>query len=125
MASEANQPGLPQTIEAYGNGGFLVSGQRYQGSVLITARQSRPWPLTGIDALTPESFDPLFEMADDFTILILGCGPNMGLIGLEVRNALRDRGVALEPMDSGAACRTYNVLQSEGRPVAAAILAVD
>ena len=125
MASEATGPGAPQTIEAYGNGGFLVSGERYQGSVLITARETRLWPLTEIEALSAESFDPIFEMADDFTILILGCGPAMALIGPEIRSALRDRGVVLEPMDSGAACRTYNVLQSEGRPVAAAILAVD
>ena len=125
MASEATAPGAPQSIEAYGNGGFLVSGERHQGSVLITARETRPWPLADIDSLTAESFAPLFEMADDFTILILGCGPAMALIGPEIRGALRDRGVVLEPMDSGAACRTYNVLQSEGRPVAAAILAVD
>ena len=125
MTAEASPPGTPQTIEAYGNGGFLVSGERYQGSVLISARETRLWALTDIDALSAESFVPLFEMADDFTILILGCGRAMAMIGPEIRQGLRDRGVVLEPMDSGAACRTYNVLQSEGRPVAAAILAVD
>ena len=49
----------------------------------------------------------------------------MALIPENLRAAARERGLALEPMDTGAACRTYNVLMSEQRQVAAALIAVD
>jgi len=58
-------------------------------------------------------------------VLLVGCGSAMALIDPDLRDAARARGVALEPMDTGAACRTYNVLMAEDRRVAAALIAVD
>ena len=48
----------------------------------------------------------------------------MGLVPEALRGLLRAAGIVLEPMDTGAACRTYNVLAAEGRRVAAALIAV-
>jgi uncharacterized protein len=62
--------------------------------------------------------------AGQIELLLLGCGPRMALIPSTLRAALRAKGIVLEPMDTGAACRTYNVLAAEGRKVAAALIAV-
>ena len=57
-------------------------------------------------------------------VLILGTGVRQVFPAAPVRKAFADAGLALEPMDTGAACRTYNVLLAEGRPVGAALIAV-
>jgi uncharacterized protein len=57
-------------------------------------------------------------------ILLLGCGPRMELVTKAMRQPLRDAGIVVEPMDTGAAARTFNVLLSEERRVAAALIAV-
>ena len=55
-------------------------------------------------------------------ILLIGCGPRMQMLPPGLRQALKAIGVVAEPMDTGAACRTYDILISEGRRVAAALL---
>ncbi|HET6224238.1 MAG TPA: Mth938-like domain-containing protein, partial [Dongiaceae bacterium] len=58
-------------------------------------------------------------------LLLVGCGARMAPLPPALRQALRQIGVVMEPMDTGAACRTYNVLMAEGRRVCAALIAVD
>ena len=62
--------------------------------------------------------------AGEVEILLLGCGPRMAPVPRPLRETLRAAGIVIEAMDTGAACRTYNVLMSEGRRVAAALIAV-
>lgn len=57
-------------------------------------------------------------------VLLVGCGRRMTLLAPDLRKALRDAGLVVDVMDTGAACRTYNVLLGEKRPVAAALIAV-
>ena len=59
------------------------------------------------------------------SVLLIGCGRKIRPLPESLRAALRAEGMVLEPMDSGAACRTYNILMSEDRQVAAALIAVD
>ena len=54
--------------------------------------------------------------------LLLGCGARMMPVSPTLRQALKSVGISLEAMDTGAACRTYNVLLAEDRRVAAALL---
>ena len=58
-------------------------------------------------------------------LLLLGCGARMAMVPAGVRQHLRAAGVVVESMDTGAACRTYNVLMADGRRVAAALIAFD
>lgn len=58
-------------------------------------------------------------------ILIVGCGPRFVPPPAGMRRALSEAGIVLEWMDTGAACRTFNVLLGEDRQVAAALVAVD
>jgi len=121
-------PLIPQgrrVIERYGNGGFRVTGESYRGSILVLPDWVAAWPLTTIDQLDLASLEPVLAAEPPVEVLLIGCGPAMAFIDPALRAAARARGVALEPMDTGAACRTYNVLMAEDRRVAAALIAVD
>jgi uncharacterized protein len=121
-------PLIPQgrrVIERYGNGGFRVTGESYRGSILVLPDWAAAWPLTTIDQLDLASLEPVLAAEPPVEVLLIGCGRAMAFIDPALRAAARARGVALEPMDTGAACRTYNVLMAEDRRVAAALIAVD
>lgn len=113
-----------QLIEAYGEGGFRVSSQRYEGSVLILPQQTLPWNVTAWEAVRAEDFAPLLHSEPLPEVLIIGCGADFQMVPGVLKQAFRQRGIAVEAMDTGAACRTYNVLMAEGRRVAAALVAV-
>lgn len=111
------QPGT-QVIERYGASGFRVSGQVYHGAVLVFPDRTMAWEAA---ALTIESLAPVVEHGG-IELLLLGVGRRMMPVAAPLRAALRASGIALEAMDTGAACRTYNVLLAEDRRVAAALL---
>ncbi len=110
-------------IQAYGDGGFRIEGERVAGSILIFPDRVLPLPVAGIAEITIESLAAVTGGQVD--ILVIGCGPRQHAVDPGLRASLRAAGVALECMDTGAACRTYNVLVSESRRVAAALIAVD
>ena len=112
-------------IEAYGNGGFRFAGMSHKGSLLCLPSAVVAWDETSIDRLVPDSFRLVFSAGRDIGFVLLGTGRTHLLPSLEVRRAFADAHIGLDIMDTGAACRTYNVLMAEQRPVAAALLAVD
>jgi uncharacterized protein len=114
-----------QIIESYGDGGFRVTGERYSGSILVLPERAAAWAPVSIDELDLESLEPVLSAEPPVEVLLIGCGSAMAFIDPDLRDAARARGLALEPMDTGAACRTYNVLTMEDRRVAAALIAVD
>lgn len=114
-----------QIIERYGAGRFRVTGVDYVGSVLVFPQRTLAWPVTGIAGLTMTGLSPVLEAAASVELLLLGTGPRMLPIPAAVRDGLHAAGVKAEAMDTGAACRTYNVLVAEARLVAAALIAVD
>ena len=115
-----------QIIESYGDGRFRVTGKLHEGSVLVFPDRTVAWAVTESAALTEESPAGIIAAGDAGTVdlLLIGCGPRMTLIPAKLRTALRSHGIVTEPMDTGAAARTYNVLAAEGRKVAAALIAV-
>ncbi len=126
MDLSPDSPREGQLIESYGGGRFRVSGVAYEGSILVLPERTLAWPVPDFGAVTRESLDPLFEAGEHaIEVLLIGCGPQMALIPEALRADLRARGVAADAMDTGAACRTYNVLCAEERRVAAALIAVD
>lgn len=122
-------PPLPrgrQVIRGYGGGGFLIAERRYAGSVLVFRERVLPWPVSGVDALSVDDFADVRQASDGIDVLLIGCGSSAtaGIAG-HVRARLRSDGIVVEPMDTGAACRTWNVLLTEERRAAAALIAVE
>ena len=114
-----------QIIQAYANGHFRVSGQVYHGPVIVFTDRVVPWPAAhSADALTLDDFAVLFPEIENLDVVLLGCGAKMLPIPFALRQSLKERGLAVEFMDTGAACRTYNVLMAEGRRVATALMPV-
>jgi uncharacterized protein len=114
-----------QVIEAYGSAGFRVSGVAYAGAVIVFPDKTVAWPATAMNDVTVDSLAPLAARAgteEAIEILLLGCGRHMALVPPAVRVELRRVGIVIDAMDTGAACRTYDVLLTEGRRVAAALL---
>jgi uncharacterized protein len=114
-----------RVIDGYGGGGFRVAGETHRGSILIFPGAVAPWPVADIAALTIESLAPILYSDAKAEILLIGCGRKTVMIAPALRQAARERGVVIDAMDTGAACRTYNVLLGEERRVAAALIAVD
>ena len=114
----------PPSIDAWGGGGFRVAGVWRPGSLLILDDQPRDWAATSLADLTPESFTEVFAAGGAVEFVLLGVGLVNALPPRPVRDALKAAGVGLEFMSTEAAARTYNVLASEGRRMAAALIAV-
>lgn len=114
-------PSARQVIESYGPRGFRVGGIAYARPILVFPDVTLDWVVSDIDAISAETLQPVIEHGGT-EILLLGCGARMARVPLDLRQALKRAGIGLEAMDTGAACRTYNVLLAEDRRVAAALL---
>lgn len=113
------------TVDAYGDGGFRLSGERHEGSVLILGDEPRSWSVTSLADLTVEALAPVLEAGRaEVEFVLLGVGARNALPPRPVREALQQAGIGLEFMDTPAAARLYNVLTAEGRRLAAALIAV-
>ena len=114
-----------QVVESYGSGRFRISGTVWTGSVLLRPDTVLSWSVADFRDLTLESLKPLTEGDDIPEILLIGCGNRAELLPRVLRDAIRAEGMVADAMDTGAACRTYNVLMAEDRRVAAALIAVE
>jgi len=104
-------------IDSYGDGFFRVAGEVHQGDMLIFPDRVLPWG--GYDDLAA-----LLAQAGSIDVLFVGTGAEIGHIPREMRAQLEQAGVGVEHMATPAACRTYNVLLSEGRRIGAALKAI-
>ena len=110
-----------QIIQAYGSGRFRVNGTVFDEPIIVFPDRTIPWTGPGF---TAEGFEPVLASAGEVELLLVGCGPKAAFIQPAVRQAVRQAGIVMDAMDTGAACRTYNVLLAEGRRVAAALMPV-
>jgi len=118
----AQAPAGRQLIQSYNPGEFRVNDITFKGPVLVSADATRLWAVSSIEALTPEDFAPLHGMPVD--VCLLGCGLKIARLPKPLREALKERGIHVEPMDTGSACRTYNMLIAENRMAVAALIPV-
>ena len=106
-----------QPIDGYGPGFFRVGGRVMQGAVLVS-----PWSAQGWGGL--DDCETLLRLADRIDVMFIGTGAEVAHLPPAFRSTLEEAGFGVEAMQSAAACRTYNVLLSEGRRIAAALLPV-
>ena len=112
-------------IDAYGNGGFRFRDMSHRGSLLCLPSGVFGWHPHDAGNLTLADFDAVLGAPENLGFLLLGTGDGQVFPSAQVRKAFVEAGIGLEPMSTGAAVRTYNVLLGEGRDVACALIAVD
>ncbi|MCF3933062.1 MTH938/NDUFAF3 family protein [Acuticoccus sp. M5D2P5] len=121
---DAHFPGRAP-IDAYGNGGFRFAEMSHVGSILCVPSGIYGWAPTQPDEIDGEALKRVIEEKDEIDVLLLG----VGTIPLPANNAtvraLRAAGIRFDTMTTGAAVRTFNVMVSEERRVAAGLLAVE
>ena len=121
MKLHSQMPVGTNTFTAYGDGWFDVNGERHNGSVLVVPEAAVvAWGVTDFDALTEADFERLLGL--DPELVLLGTGTRQRFPHPRLTAPLAKRQIGLEVMDTGAACRTYNILAGEGRRALAALL---
>jgi uncharacterized protein len=125
-ARSAFAPGS-HPIAAHGRGAFAFAGMSHTGSILATPKGVRALAATSLDELDAGALSALMaecaENPGSIEFLVVGTGERMAPIPKALRAALSRAGIRLEAMATGPALRVYNVMQSEGRRVAAALIA--
>lgn len=119
----AHYPGRAP-IDAYGNGGFRFADMSHRGSLLCLPSGIHGWEPADPDRLSPSDFDTVLREAGDVEILLIGSGVDLKPLSADLRELMRGHGISADPMSTGAAVRTFNVLLAEDRAVAAALIAV-
>ncbi|NQV54970.1 MAG: hypothetical protein HQ503_03855 [Rhodospirillales bacterium] len=110
-----------QVIQSYKGGRFLISNIEYDGPVLVLPERTLAWRANDPSRLSMPDFSKITEPGVEIDILLIGCGQSSVFLKAEMRQGLSNAGVNAETMDTGAACRTFNVLAGENRRVAAAL----
>ncbi len=121
---EAHFPGRAP-LDAYGNGGFRFADMSHRGSLLCLPSGIHGWSVAGPAAMLQTEFAPVLAEAADIEILLVGTGVDLKPLPAPLRQVFRDHGISADSMSTGAAVRTFNVLLSEKRAVAAALIAVE
>lgn len=111
-------------IDSYGNGGFRFAGMSHKGSVIAMPTGVQAWLVAEPGQIDVASLTPVIVEMNRVDLLIVGTGEKALAKDAPFARALRELGLNVDVMDTPAAARTYNVLFSEGRRVAAALLAV-
>lgn len=104
-------------VDGYGPGFFRIGGEVYEGALVVLPTGIAPWG--GMD--DPQT---LIDAIDDIDVVFIGTGEDIAHIPADLRAMLEDAGLGVEAMSSPTACRTYNVVLSEGRRVGLALLPV-
>ncbi len=112
-------------IEGYGNGGFRFAGMSHRGSLLCLPSGMHKWDVASPAEITEQSLRPLFDVADQIDVLLVGLGTDIAGFDKSLRLKLRERGIIVEAIATGGAVRTYNILLGESRSVGAALIAVE
>jgi uncharacterized protein len=111
-------------VTAYGNSGFRFAEMSHRGSLLCLPTGMYAWAATDGAALSPLDFITALRSIDAPAVLLLGTGATQFWPSGAVTAQFAEAGIGLEPMTTGAAARTYNILLAERRPVSAALIAV-
>lgn len=112
-------------IDAYGNGGFRFADMSHRGSILCLPSGIHGWPHEEGSPLSIDAFERVIAEADGIEVLLVGTGTTIRPLPRDVKERLKAAGISADPMATGAAVRTFNILLAEERAVAAALIAVE
>ena len=110
-----------QTVTGYDDTSVEINAKRYTHSLVVMPEVAPiEWPVSSFDALTAEHFKQIDAALPD--VVILGTGRRQRFVHPKLTASLTARRIGVESMDNQAACRTYNILMTEGRKVALALI---
>jgi uncharacterized protein len=118
----APDPARVQVVRSYGPGHFQISDRDWHQPVLVTPSGTTPWLVSRADELAAANVAAVRDGVAPAELLVVGCGSRAVFIPPAVRAGLKALGLTIEVVDTGSACRIYNVLLAEGRRVAAALI---
>ena len=108
-------------ITGYGADFVEINRQRYTSNFIVMAdKLLLDWQATDFVSLTATHFVPIIELKPE--VVLLGTGEQHLFLHQKITQNLSENGIPIECMTTAAACRTYNILMSEGRKVAAALI---
>jgi len=108
-------------ITSYDSNSICINGKTFSSSLIVAASQlETDWEIAAIESLQANHIDQLFSFNPE--LIIIGTGNSLVFPAVEVYSAIIKRGIGIEFMDTGAACRTYNILMGEGRDVVAGLI---
>jgi len=124
MRIQLENGGALNVIRTYGPGRIVVNDIEYRSSLVVQPDRIVPdWPPQSFGSMDASHFRILAGL--DAEIVVLGTGKQLRFPPADLLRPLVEAGRGFEVMDTGAACRTYNILTSEGRRVAAALLQIE
>ena len=112
-------------IDAYGNGGFRFADMSHRGSLLCIPSGIYGWSPESFEEIDSASLESVIAESGEVNLLLVGTGERLQPLPVALKAMLREAGISVEVMSTGAAVRTYNVLLAEERAVAAALIAVE
>lgn len=115
----AQAPGT-NLFTGYGPGYLAVNNTRQERHLLVMADRLEAWDVAGFDSLAASAFEQMLALQPE--VVVLGTGAALRFPPQALVRPLTTAGIGVEIMDSRAACRTYNILSTEGRRVLAAVL---
>jgi len=110
-------------IKGYGDKSFRINDKEYRYNLMILPEKIVKWPISSADEICKESLDALLG-DEKVEILLVGCGEKHIAFSSQLHAYYSEKEISITLMTTGAACRTYNVLLSEERSVAAALIAI-
>ena len=127
MAATPDAPHLPHPapIEAYGKGGFRFAGMSHRGSLLCLPDGIWSWPVAHSDDITETTLAPVFALAGDIALVLIGSGREPWTMPQPLRLRFHELKLGVEVARTGTAVATYNILLGEGRRVAAGLIAIE
>lgn len=112
-------------IQRYGAGNFVINGENFSYPIIVLADEVVKWSGEA-DIDFKNALDMLLARKEKIEVVLFGLGEQVqSLLPQHLKNELKAAGIATDIMNTGAACRTYNVLLAEGRNVAAAVFPVE
>ena len=108
-------------ITAYDEDNISINGKAFANSLIITrTKLNENWNLNHIDSLQPEHIEQILTLNPE--LILIGTGKKLTFPAVTVYSEIIKQGIGVDFMDTQAACRTYNILMSEGRDVVAGLI---
>jgi uncharacterized protein len=123
MKIQLETGGGQNLVRAYAPGSVTINDKAYSRSLIVTPQTLTDWPPASFADLLAAHFEMLAELRPE--VVILGTGVKLRFPPPSLTRALVEANIGLEVMDTGAACRTYNILMGDGRRVVAALLMIE